>query len=51
MTFDKESLVEAGEEPKVTVSLEDALNTGLVTVTDKECVKVGEDLMWVREDK
>lgn len=48
LTFDMERLQEAGEELGVTVSLEDALIAGEVTVTQKERVKVGDELLWVK---
>lgn len=48
LTFDKESLLAAGEDVSVTVSIEDIQNGGDIVLTQKEHVKVGEELMRVR---
>lgn len=47
LSFDKESLLAAGEEVSVTVSIEDIQDGGEVALTQKESVKVGEELMRV----
>jgi len=47
LTFDMERLQAAGEDVAVAVSLEDGPDSNEVSVTRKEQVKVGDELMWV----
>lgn len=47
LSFDKESLLAAGEEVSVTVSIEDIQDGGEIAVTQRESVKVGEEIMRV----
>lgn len=49
LSFDMERLRAAGEEVSVAVSFKDSVKSKEVTVTRKEQVKVGEELMWVSE--
>lgn len=49
LTFDKERLQAAGEDASVLVGLETGIDTQDVRVTQNTRVKVGEELMWVRE--
>lgn len=49
LEFDMEGLQAEGEDVTVTVSPENSMTVGEVTVTQKEHVKVGEELMWVSE--
>lgn len=51
LTFDKERLQAAGADVAVIVSLEEGIETRDVKVTQKGSVKVGDELMWVKENE
>lgn len=48
LEFDLEGLQEQGQEPLVTISVEGSLNPEDILLTERESVRVGEELMLVR---
>lgn len=49
MEYDRERLMAEGADTGVSISVEEADNLRDITITGKEHVKAGEELLWVRE--
>lgn len=51
LEYDRERLAAEGVDTGVSISVEEAGNLRDITITEVECVKAGEELLWVREHK